>query len=371
MRIFLIAGEASGDLHGGYLARALKAKNPNVQLMGWGGDAMIANGVEVYKHINDLAIMGFVEVIKNVVTISKNINSCKQTIDLIRPHAIVLIDYPGFNLRIAKFAKSLNIKVFYYIAPKVWAWKTSRVRHLRNYTDHLFLIFPFEQEFFAKHQVRHTYVGNPSAEEFADAQSKMPEIVRNKAILLMPGSRRQEVYAMLPTMLAATQKFSNYSIKLLLAPSISERMIAPLVNNHNVELLRGEPFAHMLKMQAGIVKSGTSTLEAAIAFMPQVVVYKGNALSIWIAKKLVGGKIKFISLVNLVMNKMVVKELIQEQASAAAIEKELSQILDNEQYRLKMLADYQGLKNILGKGKASVNVANIIMDELDEVQLDI
>jgi lipid-A-disaccharide synthase len=176
---------------------------------------------------------------------------------------------------------------------------------------------------------------------------------------------------MLPTMLAAAQKFSNYSIKLLLAPSISERMIAPLVNNHNVELLRGEPFAHMLKMQAGIVKSGTSTLEAAIAFMPQVVVYKGNALSIWIAKKLVGGKIKFISLVNLVMNKMVVKELIQEQASAAAIEKELSPILANEQYRLNMLANYQGLKNILGKGKASVNVANIIMDELDEVHLDI
>lgn len=364
MKYFIIAGEASGDLHGSNLATQLALFDSQAQLIGWGGDKMAEKGVVIKKHIRELAFMGFVEVLLNLRTIMRNFRLCKQQIVDFNPDALILIDYPGFNLRMAEWAKKQNLKVIYYISPQVWAWKKSRVKKIRRDVDILFPILPFEQEFFQNHGVETEYFGHPLIDAIEEFQRTPPKtkLPTDKPILaLLPGSRRQELKRMLPLMLNASAKYKETHHIVIGAVSL---LPAELYNTQgfDVSILADQSYVLLSSADAAFVKSGTSTLEAALFKVPQVVCYKANALSVWIARKLVGKNIKYISLANLIAGKEICTELIQADLTVANMNREMDKILFPSGSRKKMLSEYDLLYKQLGGVGAPARVAQRIVE---------
>ncbi len=360
MKYYIIAGEASGDLHGSNLITAIKQLDDTASFRCWGGEKMEAAGAMLVKHYSELAFMGFVEVIKNIGTIFKNINFSKKDIQQFKPDAIILIDYPGFNLRIAKWAKQAGIPVIYYISPQVWAWKENRVRDIKKTVDKMLVILPFEKAFYKKWSYEVEYVGHPLVEVISNFNAGSPLFAGKKVIAILPGSRKQEITSKLPIMLKVAEKFPDYHFIVAKAPGIEkafyDTMLAPYIN---VSTVVNETYQLLSEAKAALVTSGTATLEAALFNVPEVVCYKGSTISYQIAKRLI--KIKYICLVNLIMDKEVVKELIQDKLTLENISKELDEILNNPAKQMQLQNDYAALKNLLSQGgNASANAAKSI-----------
>ncbi|MDY3317549.1 lipid-A-disaccharide synthase [Riemerella anatipestifer] len=363
MKYYIIAGEASGDLHGSNLMKALKQKDPNATFRFWGGDLMEQQGGTLVKHYRDLAFMGFVEVIQNLGTILRNIKLCKEDIRNFCPDVLILVDYPGFNLRIAKFAKKLGIKVVYYISPQLWAWKESRVNIIKKYVDEMLVILPFEKDFYKKHQVEAHFVGHPLLDALSDlppidiqAFKKEHQLSDKKIITLLPGSREQEVKKMLSIMLSVRSEFKDYQFVIAGAPSLPKSFYKSYVDKE-VNFISNKTYDLLRCSDAALVTSGTATLETALLEVPEVVCYRGSKISYEIAKRLIK-HIKYISLVNLIMDKEVVKELIQDELNTPNLVKELKLILNEN--RASLLSDYKILKEKLGGKGASEKAAEII-----------
>ena len=364
MKYYIIAGEASGDLHGSNLIKEIKHLDPAASIRAWGGDLMKDAGASLVKHYRDLAFMGFLEVIKNLPTILQNIKFCKQDIEAWQPDVLVLIDYPGFNLRIADWAKKHGCKVVYYIAPQVWAWKENRVKKMKVCIDKMFCILPFEKDYFKnKWNWDVTYVGHPLLPVIASFKSTIPLITENKKVIaLLPGSRKQEIIKMLPIMLSVTPHFPGYTFMVAQAPGQD----APFYNRYligysNVTLIKNSTYDLLTIADAALVTSGTATLETALFKVPEVVCYKTSKLSYQIAKWLV--KIKFISLVNLIMDKKIVQEIIQENLTEQHLTTALRNITENEAKRKEVMENYQSLHTLLAAGgeDASTKVAKEIV----------
>ena len=369
----MIAGEASGDLHGSNLMQALLQKDADAQFRFWGGDLMKKHGGEPVKHIKDLAFMGFVEVVANLRTILRNIKQCKEDILAYQPDALILIDYPGFNLRIAAFAQARGIPVHYYISPQVWAWKQNRVHKIKKTVDYLYCILPFEKEFYAKFDMEVDYVGHPlvDAIQHFKNQAISEEAFRAKYALsslpilaLLPGSRLQEIRKKLPIMLRAAAAFEQHEIVIAAAPNIDDQVYLDLAKDIPIKVIPNQTYQILNQAHAAMVTSGTATLETALFHVPQVVCYKGNPVSVAIARRLV--KVDYISLVNLIMGKEVVKELIQSDLTAKNIEHYLRPLLEDGKKREELLTAYQSLENILGGGGASDKVAGLIFERCHE-----
>ncbi|MBE2288851.1 MAG: lipid-A-disaccharide synthase [Chitinophagaceae bacterium] len=357
MRYYIIAGEASGDLHGSNLVKALHRQDAHADVRCWGGDKMEAAGATLVKHYRDLAFMGFVEVLAHLRTIMGNISFCKKDIAAYHPDVLVLIDYPGFNLRIAEWAKQQGIKVVYYISPQVWAWKEGRVKQIKRDVDRMLVILPFEQDFYKKWSFPVTYVGHPLIEvvEQEKAIAPVPLPSDKPIIALLPGSRAQEIKVKLPIMLEMTERFPQYRFAVAQAPSQPDELYREIIGKKDVLLVKGKTYDLLKQAKAGLITSGTATLETALFGVPQVVCYKGNAISFWLATKLVS--VKYISLVNLIMDKPVVTELIQNDLTPNNLERELNKLLSDGADRDAVLADYRELWHKLGSRPASENAA--------------
>ena len=361
-KLYIIAGEASGDLHGSNLIKQLKNIDSAIDIRCWGGDKMQAEGATLIKHYKELAFMGFIEVVKNLPTILKNISFCKEDILAYKPNAIILIDYPGFNLRIAKWAKQQGIKVIYYISPQVWAWKENRVQLMKQCIDKMICIIPFEKDFYKnKWNWDVEYVGHPLVEvveQFNIQHSNFK--IENNIIALLPGSRKQEILTKLPIMLSVVEHFPTYQFVVAKAPGLDEDFYNNLIAPYkNVSWVVNETYALLSKAKAALVTSGTATLETALFGVPQIICYKGSNISYQIAKKLI--KIKFIGLVNLIMNKEVVKELIQNQLTTQNLHKELTLLLEDGIKLQQLKSDYALLWQLLKQGgNASENAAQSI-----------
>ena len=369
-KIYVIAGEASGDLHASNLMQSMLDHDPNLDFRFWGGDKMNAVHKGLVKHIRELAFMGFWEVITHLRTILKNISFCKQDILAYQPDAILLVDYPGFNLRIAEWAHEKGIKVIYYISPQVWAWKQKRVHKIKKVVDKMYVILPFEAEFYKRFDYEVTYLGHPLLDEigkhaFSEEQRKAfyaKHALNDLPIIaVLPGSRRQEVSKKLPIMLDALKAFPEYQVVIAGAPSLDAEFYAPF-NSENVKMISNETYALLASSKAAVVTSGTATLETALFKIPEVVCYKSSRFSYEIAKRLV--KVEYISLVNLIMNREVVKELIQADCNSTDIRNELTKLLNDEDYKQQLMKDYDELESILGGGGASDKVAQSVLLEL-------
>lgn len=363
MKYYLVAGEASGDLHGANLMKELKKLDPQAEFRYYGGDLMQAEGGTLVKHYADMAFMGFFEVVANLRTILKNLAACKADIAQYQPDVLILIDFPGFNLKIAAFAKEQGLPVNYYISPKVWAWNQKRVLKIKRVVDHLFCILPFEVDFYKEWGMQVDYVGNPlldAVDAFkpdADFLQKN-NLTHKKIIALLPGSRKQEINYLLPDMLAVADQFPDYQFVVAGAPSFNADYYQQYLKGRQIPVLFNATYDILSNAHAAVVASGTATLETTLFNVPQVVVYKGNPISIGIAKVVV--KIEHISLVNLIMNSGIVKELIQQDCTPAAIGAELDLILNNKNYRETMLANYDVLDQKMGSPGASAKTAGLI-----------
>lgn len=365
MKYYVIAGEASGDLHGSNLLKEIKEKDPACEIRFWGGDLMAeVVGEKPVKHYKDLAFMGFLEVAMNLRTILGNIKFCKKDIESFRPDVLILIDYPGFNLRIAEFAKSLGIKVVYYISPQLWAWKEGRVETVKKFVDEMLVILPFEKDFYKKHEVEAHFVGHPLLDAIYDLQPidchefKLNNNLNQKEIIaLLPGSRKQEVEKMLEIMLSVRPYFKDYQFVIAGAPSLPKEFYENYVDE-NVHFVSNKTYDLLRCSKAALVTSGTATLETALLNVPEVVCYRGSKISYEIAKRLVK-HIKYISLVNLIMDRAVVKELIQSELTTENLVSELKLVLNED--RSKILSDYEELRHKLGGKGASENAADIIV----------
>jgi lipid-A-disaccharide synthase len=361
MRYYIIAGEASGDLHGSNLVKAIHRQDASADIRCWGGDMMRDAGATVVKHYRDLAYMGFVEVITHLGTILNNIKYCKQDILNYKPDVLVLIDYPGFNMRIAEWAKKEGIKVAYYISPQVWAWKEKRVKKIKRDVDKMLVILPFEEEFYNKWDYKVTYVGHPLIEVVSYEKEQVPvrSISDKPIIALLPGSRKQEIMVKLPEMLKMVRHFPTYQFVIAQATSLDDQLYKEMIGRENVLLVKGETYNILKQAKAALVTSGTATLETALFGVPQVVCYKGNPVSFWLATKLV--KVKYISLVNLIMDKPVVKELIQNELNEDNLVQALQEILGPGPYKTQLLTDYRILWTKLGEKNASDAAAKEII----------
>jgi lipid-A-disaccharide synthase len=368
MKYYIIAGEASGDLHGSNLIKAIKKKDANANIQCWGGDLMQAAGGNIVKHYRSLAFMGFVEVLMNLRTILANIKFCKKDIEAFAPDILICIDYPGFNLRIAKWAKRKGFKVIYFIAPQVWAWKENRVPAMRESIDRLLCILPFEKKYFKdRWNWEVDYIGHPLMQVLESQHGlphPLPNIEGEKIIALLPGSRKQEIIKKLPEMLSVVNDFPNYHFAIAQAPVLDDEWFASLVPAHkNVHIVKGNTYALLNHSAAALVTSGTATLETALLGVPEIVCYKGNPITLALAKRFV--KIKFIALVNLIMDKEVVKELIQEDLNKKNLLRELRLLLQDENKKSQIAADYKLLKEKLYTGQSATEVAaDIIQEEL-------
>jgi lipid-A-disaccharide synthase len=359
MKYFLIAGETSGDQHAASLMQAIQKNDLNAEFAFWGGDAMAAVSPGLKKHYKTYSIMGFVEVLLNIRNIFDQMRACKKDIVAFKPDVLILVDFPGFNLRMAAFAKSLQIKVAYYIAPKVWAWNEKRVKKLEQFTDLLLLILPFEETYFKPFNVNAVYVGNPSAEQVSNFQNQHPVKANNHkpVIALLPGSRAQEVQKMAPLMAELAQLYPQYQFVFAGAPALSNEVYKPYLHA-NVSIVYNQTYELLHNSTAAIVCSGTATLETALFGVPQVCGYKANSLSYLIAKNLV--RTKYISLVNLCMNKPVIRELIQHDWNLNTLKHEFEKILSQEG-RTQMRNDYHTLREVLQSKQASETAANAIL----------
>ncbi len=368
MKYYLIAGEASGDLHGANLIKALKKEDPQAEFRFCGGDLMAAEtGSVPMKHYADTAFMGFAEVLINLRSIFRNIREVKADISSYHPDAVVLIDYPGFNLRIAEFAKKQGYRVLYYISPKVWAWNQKRVLKIKAIVDRMFCILPFEVDFYRQWGMEVDYVGNPLLDAIAahepDKLFKLNNNLNVKPVIaLLPGSREQEITAILPVMLQVADRFPNYQFVIARVNTFDFDFYEEMVGDRDVRVSFGSTYDLLLNSQAALVTSGTATLETALLRVPQVVLYKGNALSVAIARMLV--KIRFISLVNLIIDDEIVKELIQGDCTPERISDELDNILHDPLERTSMLIGYDDLAERMGKPGASEKTAKLILEDL-------
>jgi lipid-A-disaccharide synthase len=364
MKYYIISGEASGDLHGSNLVRELKVLDRDASIRAWGGDLMKEAGAEVVKHYRDLAFMGFAEVVKNLPTIFRNLKFCKADIQSFNPDVLVLIDYPGFNLRIAEWAKAQGFRVIYYISPQVWAWKEGRVKLIKNVVDKMLVILPFEKSFYEKWDYKVEYVGHPLiqvVEDFLQKNPPHPSPGEKKIVALLPGSRKQEVAKKLPVMLRMAAVFPGYQFVVAKATSLNDAFYDTFLKDYpGVQSVRNSTYKLLSEATAALVTSGTATLETALFGVPEVVCYKGSSVSYQIAKRLV--KIKYISLVNLIMDRLVVTELIQDELNTENLTRELSLILTNRERIERVKQDYRELKNLLQKERnASYRAAQEII----------
>jgi len=373
MKYYIIAGEASGDLHGGNLIRQLKIQDPHADVRCWGGDNMEAAGGHVVKHFKDLAFMGFAEVLMNLRTIFRNLDRCRQDILGYRPDVLILIDYPGFNMRIANWAHRQNIRIVYYISPQVWAWKEGRVRRIRATVDKMLVILPFEQAFYNKWDYPVEYVGHPLVEVIDNARAHpasapaLPQFFK-PVIALLPGSRKQEILKKLPVMLQVSRDFPDYQFVVAQAPGIDQSFYKDLLTGYrNVASVFNQTYPLLMIAKAACVTSGTATLETALFGVPEVVCYKGSPISYQIARRLI--RVKYISLVNLIMDRLVVKELIQDELTPQNLRRELDDILNNPVRRDQVENDYRELKDLLSEGgHASANAARSILQFLRQTR---
>ncbi|HTN17031.1 MAG TPA: lipid-A-disaccharide synthase [Chitinophagaceae bacterium] len=362
MKYYIIAGEASGDLHGSNLITALHRQDATADIRCWGGDKMEAAGATLVKHYRDLAFMGFVEVIRHLGTILSNISFCKKDISAYAPDVLVLIDYPGFNLRIAQWAKQQGIKVVYYISPQVWAWKENRVKTIRSSVDKMLVILPFEVDFYRKWQYEVVYTGHPLLEVIREERDNIPltPLSEKPVIALLPGSREQEIRVKLPIMLSVVDRFPGYQFIVAQAPSLPDSLFRDIIGDKNVLLAKDQTYNLLKQAKAGLITSGTATLETALFGLPQVVCYKGNPVSFWLAKKMI--TIKYISLVNLIMNKQVVRELIQDELNTENLTVALRELLTEGPVLQHMKQDYAALWQALGSKPASSVAAQEIIN---------
>jgi lipid-A-disaccharide synthase len=365
MRYYLIAGEESGDLHGANLMKAIKAHDKAPIFRCWGGDKMENQGATMVKHIRDLAFMGFVEVIMNIRTIMGNISLCKKDLLNFQADVLILIDYPGFNLRIAEFAKKNGIRVFYYISPQIWAWKASRVKQIKRNVEEMFVILPFEKEFYARYDYPVHFVGHPLLDAIAQFSEKSSELdkIEKPIIALLPGSRKQEIKTMLPEMLKIEKHFKDYQIVVAGVKSYGEENYDKLLKQSNARIVTGSTYELLSKASAALVTSGTATLETALFNVPQVVCYKGAYISYIIARQLI--KVKYISLVNLILDRQAVKELIQKDMNAEQMIAALENLLTTKSnVRKQLMRDYDELHAKLGGEGASERAALMMINIL-------
>ncbi len=366
MKYYLIVGEASGDLHASHLMRALKDVDAEAEFRFFGGDLMTAVGGTRVRHYKELAYMGFVPVLLHLPTILRNMKMCKQDVVDWQPDCLILVDYPGFNLKIAQFVKShTNIPIYYYISPKIWAWKEYRINNIKRDVDELFSILPFEVDFFEKkHHYPIHYVGNPTADEVSEFLQSSPEAKKEQVIALLAGSRRQEIKDNLPAMLEAVKPYENdYQIVVAGAPGIEPAYYQQFMQDSKVDIVFGQTYALLAKSYAALVTSGTATLETCLFDVPQVVCYKIPMPTVLGFLRRHFLKVKYVSLVNLVAGREVVKELL-ENFSVANIRNELQKILSGP-HRERMLEGYQEVKRALGDEKAPDNAARLIVDTLN------
>jgi lipid-A-disaccharide synthase len=372
MKYYIIAGEASGDLHASNLIRELKKLDPEADFRCWGGDRMMANGAVLAKHIRETAYMGFVEVAVNLGTIMGNIRFCKKDILAYGPDVLILVDYPGFNLRIAEFAKEQGLRVFYYISPQVWAWKQGRVKTISRVVDRMYVILPFEEDFYKKFGYRVDFVGHPlldAVENFRQSAAGMG--FRNETglgdkpiVAMLPGSRRQEIRNMLGIMLSVVPRFPDHTFVIAAVPDIPESFYRTIIKDSPIKLVTGRTYDLLSVACAAMVTSGTATLETALFGVPEVVCYKGSRISVAIARKVV--RIKYISLVNLILDRHVVREFIQKDLNTGNLAAELGSLMAEGEYRSRILKDLEELKIKLGGAGASEKTARLMTEHLKE-----
>ena len=365
-KYYIIAGEASGDMHAANLVSAMYKIDPNLTIKGFGGEKMSNAGVDISRGLDKLSLVGFVEILKHIKTIKENFKIAKREIEELKPEALILIDYPGFNLRMAKWAKSKNIKVYYYIAPQVWAWGKKRVKKMKKYIDRLYVILPFEEEFFKNNDINAEFVGHPLLEEISKFTMEDDFLVKNKIpvnkkiIAFLPGSRESEIQRNINSVIPVIKNNQDKYFLVAAQSNLDQTYFNSLDQLGNVKIIYDQTYKIFNVADAGIIKSGTSTLEAALFELPQVVVYKVNFLSYLIAKNLVKD-IEFVSLVNLILDKEVVRELLQNDFNVENLDKELNMLFDNKKCN-SILQSYQNLKTKISKDKyASDVVAEILL----------
>ncbi len=369
MKYYIVSGEPSGDLHGAELIKNIKQIDKSAEFRGWGGDLMAKEGMTLTKHIKDLAFMGFVEVLKNIATIKKNFDFIKKDILNYSPDAVILIDYPGFNLRLAKFLKEKGLTVIYYIAPQAWAWKKNRVKTIKKYIDRLFVILPFEKDFFSSYGIQVTYEGHPLKEIIDNYLKDYDESKKNifrkelnidndeKIVALLPGSRIQEVEKKLPVMLSVAEHFESFTFVVAASPTIEDNIYQKHLTGHpNVKVVKNKTYELLANSYAALVTSGTATLETALFGVPQIVCYKSGNLSYQIAKRII--KVNYISLVNLINNNLTVKEMIQHDCEPLPLLPEVEKLLKDKNYRNKIFDGYKALYNKLGSGDIVKKIAS-------------
>lgn len=374
MKYFIISGEASGDLHGANLVKQINRFDEQAEFQYWGGDLMAeVIGHKPLKHIKELAFMGFSEVLKNIGSIFKNIKLCKNQITDYQPDVVIMIDYPGFNFKILEHVKKQGVKIFYYISPTVWAWKENRVKTIKKFVDEMFVILPFEEPFYQKHDYKVNYLGHPlldAIEQYQEGVKPSLEVFKETyklddrpIIALLPGSRVQEIKVKLPIMLDLVDSYPEYQFVVSVAPTLDLELFQEVAGNKDVKFVVNKTYDLLSHSYAGLITSGTATLETALFKVPQVVCYKGNAASYQIAKRIVN--VKYISLVNLILDKEVVTELVQNDLTTENLKRELDKLL-NLEYRKKLAEEYQELEDVLEGSGASERIAKIMVEKLKE-----
>ncbi|MBI2280451.1 MAG: lipid-A-disaccharide synthase [Bacteroidetes bacterium] len=368
MKYYIITGEASGDLHASNLIKELKKRDQKSDFRCWGGDLMQQQGVTLAKHYRDLAFMGFVEVLLNIKTILQNLSFCKKDVLEYKPDVLILVDYPGFNLKIAVWAKKMGIKVFYYISPQIWAWKQNRVYKIKRYVDRMFVILPFEKDFYARFDVEVDFVGHPLLDAIESRKvtpleefCKQNNLQQKPIIALLPGSRKQEIHTILPIMLSVIKSFPDYQFVVAGAPSQDTEFYKKYLSEQ-CALIENKTYQLLEHSTAALVTSGTATLETALFKIPQIVCYKANFISFQIAKAVI--KVPYISLVNLIADKELVKELIQKELNTKELKTELRKLLEPT-HRNQLLSDYYELQQKLGGVGASARTADLMISYLN------
>jgi len=371
MKYFVIAGEASGDLHASLLMEELKIKDINAEFGYFGGEMMSQHGGKRYKHFSEMAFMGFWNVLKNIDKVTKNFRDCENAIREFKPDLIILVDYPGFNLRMAKYVKrNTNIPVYYFIAPKLWAWKSYRIKYIKKYVDRLLTIFPFETDYFKQFNYDVNYVGNPSVDnlhnaiqkKISDEQFRKKNFLNDKPIIaLLPGSRKQEISACLPVMLHAVEKYKDYQVIISGAHGIDISFYYQFMTDDRIPVTMSQTLQLLLHARFAIVNSGTATLETALAGVPQVVVYKVMMGRIAYLLKKIVIKTKYISLVNILAGKEVVKELYAHLFTVENIQKEMNKLINDETYVSRIKGDYKTIVELLGEPGTAIRAAEIIL----------
>lgn len=372
MRYYVLAGEASGDLHASNLIKEISLLDGDAKFRGFGGDLMEKAGMTVLKHYRDLAFMGIVPVILNIRTIKKNFRLCEEDMLAFKPDVLILVDYPGFNLRMAKFAKAHGIRTFYYISPKIWAWKEERVHKVKAYVDDLFAILPFEADFYRKYNYPVNYVGNPlldailerkTAPDFPKFRNEN-KLTEKPILAVLPGSRKGEISVLLPIMIEAAAQFPEYQCVIAGAPNMGGEFYQPFMKGKQVPIIWGKTYEILIHSRAAIVASGTATLETAILNVPQVVVYRLTPSWLFNFLKFFFLRTKFVSLVNIILEKEAVKELIQWNFTLKNVVQELKNILNDPENVKRMLADYHVMMVKLGEPGASKRAAEMMVKKL-------